>query len=1071
LPIALADDPEAAWLKFGKKYQGLAEKLREIDPEGFREVQEIAASNMKKTEPFQSLIQQFVQTEDWLTSKQIIESHPEILSDEAIYLLEQLIMSHYAQGDPIAAHLLGRRLELLRRCREKGVIQAFSEETGLHFIDVVKANFMHESPIVQPPPAVQEVLTMMTHEFTANNTDAVLLGGVSEKQLEHFWDSRPDLVQKLREAERLSFDAAITSELQALLDELAQPINPLEMPHRIQLCEKALAMLPRQQHPQLWAMLQKELGVCLSDNLLGDPAENIERSIIALHDAMQVFTQRAAPDEWADALYNLGIAYLKRIRADRAANIEQAIKSFQQALEVITRTGRPVEWSRTMTELGHACLERIQGDREENIERAIENYAQALQVRTREEMPVEWARTTCGLAGAYLKRIRGDRAKNIEQAIEAYEQALTGLSPQKMPVEWALTQRNLGIAYQDRVQGDKAENIEQAIEACVQALTVLSRQAMPVEWAGTMNNLAILYKNRVTGDKATNIERAISAYQQALEVFRPDSSPYHCRQIAANLGILHVERHDWRSAYTAYALAIQATEAIYRDTFVPLNQQAEIKVSAPLYDSIIASSARLRDDQQYARQGLVYAEAARARTFLSQMGQADFPPPPDAPADLMAREHELLLLLRRMEQAVAIDRHSNDLSPRTNMEETNFQTTFDEQIRGALAWQKVKQHKSLRDELERIWETLSREHPHTQDYVALRRAHTPTWDDLARLASRLGSEAAMVEFYAYQEEIVAFVLQEGWSEPQIVILPLSHRRLLHRYFLPYHDEVLDRENLTRSNRRPTHSWLTLGKELLEPLESALGNAKLVYLIPHGLLHLMPLHALTVHGAPFIARRAVVYAPSAAVLTRTLERTQPQDKSTRPLVLGYTASSDPVERALFLNEAREIATYFACSPVIDAAANIGILLKYAPTASRIHLSCHGRFNRDDPLVSGVDLADGTFSARDWMGLQLRADLVTLSACETGFSDVGQGDEIVGLMRALLYAGASSALLALWSVTAATTLEWMLDFYRLVGSNTIDKQSKALAFQQATIASYERYPDPYYWAAFVLVGNWR
>ena len=170
----------------------------------------------------------------------------------------------------------------------------------------------------------------------------------------------------------------------------------------------------------------------------------------------------------------------------------------------------------------------------------------------------------------------------------------------------------------------------------------------------------------------------------------------------------------------------------------------------------------------------------------------------------------------------------------------------------------------------------------------------------------------MVEFYTYGDATVAFVLQEGWSAPQIVILPLSHQRVLHRYFLPYRDEVLGRENLKKSNRQPTHSWLMLGKELLEPLESALAEAKLVYLIPHGLLHLMPLHALTVHDAPFIAQHAVVYVPLAAVLTRTLERTQPQDKSTRPLVLGYTASSNSRERALFLNEAREIAVHFACT---------------------------------------------------------------------------------------------------------------------------------------------------------------
>ena len=88
------------------------------------------------------------------------------------------------------------------------------------------------------------------------------------------------------------------------------------------------------------------------------------------------------------------------------------------------------------------------------------------------------------------------------------------------------------------------------------------------------------------------------------------------------------------------------------------------------------SCAHLRDDQQYARQGLVYAEAARSRTFLSQMGQADFPPPPDAPAHLLTREHELLFLLRKIEQAVAKDRHSNMLSAHMNTQERTFRPPF-----------------------------------------------------------------------------------------------------------------------------------------------------------------------------------------------------------------------------------------------------------------------------------------------------------------------------------------------------------------------------------------------------------
>ncbi len=111
----------------------------------------------------------------------------------------------------------------------------------------------------------------------------------------------------------------------------------------------------------------------------------------------------------------------------------------------------------------------------------------------------------------------------------------------------------------------------------------------------------------------------------------------------------------------------------------------------------------------------------------------------------------------------------------------------------------------------------------------------------------------------------------------------------------------------------------------------------------------------------------------------------------------------------------------------------------------------------------------------MRLDLRAELVTLSACQLAFSDVNPGDDLVGMTRAILYAGASSVLLALWSVNAITTEQWMLDFYDKIRANGAP-QTKAHAFREATLALRAKYleltkqDDPYIWAPFVLVGDW-
>lgn len=356
--------------------------------------------------------------------------------------------------------------------------------------------------------------------------------------------------------------------------------------------------------------------------------------------------------------------------------------------------------------------------------------------------------------------------------------------------------------------------------------------------------------------------------------------------------------------------------------------------------------------------------------------------------------------------------------------------------------------------------------PTARDYVALRRGDTPAWNDLLGLAARLGKDAALIEFHNLEDRSVAIIWRAAWNAPRLVVIPLNQGELLQRYHLSYEREIINRQQLALAGRTPQNDWLKLGEVLLAPLEAALGDAALVYFIPHGVLHLIPLHALTVNGEPFIAQRAVAYAPSAAALDRALSATnggQRALQSDRALVMG----------AEFEQEAIDIAQHFGVTAFVDAAATRATLVERASAASIIHLSCHGRFDSEDALASAVLLADGEFTARDWMRLRLNADLVTLSACQLGISEQNPGDDLVGMARALMYAGASSLLLTLWSVRADTTKDWMLDFYRRVWKtpHAGKSQAEAYAVRDATLALRAANPDPYVWAPFVLIGDWR
>ncbi len=118
-----------------------------------------------------------------------------------------------------------------------------------------------------------------------------------------------------------------------------------------------------------------------------------------------------------------------------------------------------------------------------------------------------------------------------------------------------------------------------------------------------------------------------------------------------------------------------------------------------------------------------------------------------------------------------------------------------------------------------------------------------------------------------------------------------------------------------------------------------------------------------------------------------------------------------------------------------------------------------------MFSGIRLGDGILSLYDLYQLRLPAELITLSGCATGLSVVANGDELLGLIRGLIYAGAQSALLTLWDVHDHSTAQFMSAFYGHLASCA----DKAAALRQAALNLREIHPHPYYWAPFVLLGK--
>jgi CHAT domain-containing protein len=254
----------------------------------------------------------------------------------------------------------------------------------------------------------------------------------------------------------------------------------------------------------------------------------------------------------------------------------------------------------------------------------------------------------------------------------------------------------------------------------------------------------------------------------------------------------------------------------------------------------------------------------------------------------------------------------------------------------------------------------------------------------------------------------------------------------------------------------------LHRMLFAPLEEALaasGSGRKIVIVPHGLLHQLPFHALY-HGERYLVEDwQISIAPSAAVLGHCLER--PLRAPRRALLIGVADPTIPAAEA----EARMLARRFPEADLrLGERANRQALLT-CPPVDVLHLATHGLFRADNPMFSALRLDDGWMTARDLSGLALEGTSVTLSACESGRSDVSGGDEVLGLTRALLQAGATSITASLWLVQDDTTPQLMDAYYR----QRAEGLGPAAALRAAQLETMAVHSHPYYWAPFILVGR--
>jgi CHAT domain-containing protein len=302
---------------------------------------------------------------------------------------------------------------------------------------------------------------------------------------------------------------------------------------------------------------------------------------------------------------------------------------------------------------------------------------------------------------------------------------------------------------------------------------------------------------------------------------------------------------------------------------------------------------------------------------------------------------------------------------------------------------------------------------------------------LDAVSAMLPADTAVLQYAFLGEDLLAWAItRTGTVQVHRATLP---ENLLRRRIRTFH-------RLCEGGRLVEQLGKVLAETLLAPFDQTIADHSRLIIVPYGVGHLLPFQALPWRGQPLVATHTITYLPSASFIQfMRFDATPAQPQRVlavgNPANMHYQApgSSEPKE----LNslpaaetEAAYIVSLFPGSKaLLGAQATAKAVRAELHSYSILHFATHGHLSADVPLLSAIMLAGGdALTVYELMGLHLNADLVVLSACRTGQGETTAGDDVVGMSRAMLSAGARSVLVSLWPVADAATSILMGAFYR-------------------------------------------
>ncbi len=544
------------------------------------------------------------------------------------------------------------------------------------------------------------------------------------------------------------------------------------------------------------------------------------------------------------------------------------------------------------------------------------------------------------------------------------------------------------------------------------------------------------------------------------------------------LGRMSEREGENQKAFEHYAEAIKILESTRTKFTDPTLKALFMKDRLSVYEWMIQLLYKMRRSPE----ALHYLERARARVFLDMLGEKVL-------SSKNKEENSLLTKERALRQQI------ESLSGETGLALRGGERLEEETVDkdAEMINEKVLRLKRLQSEHLAILEKIEKLNPELASLVSINPLKAEEIQVL------LEEDDALLEYFVGQAGRFIFVVTK--EKVKAVRLTVDSGKIFQNIqefrIRAVEGITLDRL-LTKIYENPLSELYEI---LIQPIEKEISGKKHLVIVPHGMLHYLPFQALLSKGGKYLIESYTVsYLPSASVL----KYARWKNKGNR---LDLFAVGNPLTELSPLPaaelEVKEVSAVFEKKLVLTGRQATKPSVKgQGPKYDIVLLSTHGEMIDSDPLNSNLRFTpsggdDGKLTVSEIFDMEIKANLVTLSACETALvkgeeGDFPKGDDLVGLSRAFIHAGAPSVVASLWKVSDDSTVELMRSFYQ-----NLKSMSKSEALRKAQLdlmkssihlhverssrgitQSSDYQPDtaiecshPYFWAPFILVGDWR